>query len=62
LLVRELGHHLPDMFHFLAELSVLTDQPRNHRVELVLLLGALSEALKRTLHVREPANELRGQV
>jgi hypothetical protein len=62
LLVRELGHHLPEMLHFLAKLSVLTDQPRDHRVELVLLLGALSEALKRALHVREPANEFRGKV
>jgi len=61
-LVRETGDHAPEVVHFLSKLPVFAEQPRDHRVELVLLLCGLSQPVEHALHVLKPADELRGKV
>lgn len=61
-LARETDDHIPEAIDFLAKLLVLADQPRDHRVELVLLLCGLTQPVEQALHVLEPASELRGKV
>ena len=40
---RKAGDYVPEVVHFLAKLPVFTDQPRDHRVELVLLVCGLAQ-------------------
>ena len=47
-LVREKGDHVPEVVHFLTKLLVLTDQPRDNRVKLAMLLGDLSQPVGQT--------------
>ncbi len=61
-LAREAGDHIPEVIDFLAKFLVLGDQPRDYRVELLLLLCGLSKPVKQALRVLEPASEFRGKV